>query len=388
MSPSNGPSPILLLLPSLVRAGAETQAISLANGLARQGFAVHLATFGENLDQLEEIDRTQVVFHRLQRRGRFGWSLVWELLRLMRTHRFAVIHCTLQISLFYASLARWLSPLRGRPELVVALHTTQNLSAREERFDRWLYRPLIARCARVVFVCRAQATHWIERFPELAPRAAVVYNGVDAERFAPAPAHEAAARALRATLGIEEDAPVLICVARLRREKGHLLLLRALAEQPHRGLHLVLAGDGEMREQIEAQRRSLALSRWVHLLGDVQDTRPLYALADASVLASTSVETFSMAMLESLAMGTPMIATRMGGMGEAIEADRTGWLVPPGDVPALSEALGALAADRPKAARLGATGRDRVCESFTVQAMIRDTAALIEQVAPTTAPAR
>lgn len=388
MSSTNGPAPILLLVPSLVRAGAETQAISLANGLARRGFAVHLATFGESLDQLGEIDRAHVVFHRLQRRGRFGWSLVWGLVRLLRTHRFAVIHCTLQISLFYASLARGLSALSSKPELVVALHTTQNLSAREERFDRWLYRPLIARCARTVFVCHAQASHWIQRFPELEPRAAVVYNGVDAERFAPAPEHRAAARSLRTSLAIDEDAPVLVCVARLRPEKGHVLLLQALAEQPDRQLHLVLAGDGVMRAEIEAQRRSLGLERRVHLLGDVEDTRPLYALADASVLASTSVETFSMAMLESLAMQTPMIATQMGGMGEAIEAGNTGWLVPPGDVPAMAAALAALAADRPNAARLGGNGRERVCESFTVQAMVRDTATLLHGVAPTTVPAR
>lgn len=374
-----------MLVPSLIRAGAETQAISLANGLARQGFAVHLATFGEPLDQLKEIDRARVVFHRLQRRGRLGWSLVGDLVRLVRTHRFAVIHCTLQISLFYASLARWLIAQRDKPELVVAIHTTQNLSAREDRFDRWLYRPLIRRCARTIFVCQAQAAYWIQRFPELKSRATVVYNGVDAERFSPTPTQEAAARALRASLSIAADAPVLLCVARLRPEKGHLLLLRALAGQAR--VHLVLAGDGAMRRQIEAQRQALDLQARVHLLGDVADTRPLYALADASVLASTSVETFSMAMLESLAMRTPVIATRIGGMGEAIETAKTGWLVPVGDAPALAEAIAELAADLPRAARLGVNGRARVRESFTVQAMVRDTAVILREVGPASAPA-
>ncbi len=378
------PAAVLLLVPSLIRAGAETQVISLANGLARRGLTVHLATFREPLDQLDKVDREHVVFHRLQRRGPFGLSLVGDLARLMREHRFTLIHCTLQISLFYAFLARAVSPVKAA--LVVAIHTTQNLSAREERFDRWVYRPLIGRCARAVFVCQAQAEHWVRRFPELKPRVAVIYNGIDAQHFAPAAEHTAAAQALRSRLGIDVEAPVLVCVARLRPEKGHLLLLQALAAHTDGRVQLLLAGDGAMREQILACRTALGLDGRVHLLGDVIDPRPLYALADASVLPSTSVETFSMAMLESLAMSTPMIATQIGGLGEAIHTGETGWLVPPGDVPALTAAIAQATADRQSAREQGRTGRARVLEAFTVQAMVRDTAQLLREVAPTSAP--
>ncbi|MEO0973143.1 MAG: glycosyltransferase family 4 protein, partial [Pseudomonadota bacterium] len=149
------PAPVLLIVPSLVRAGAETQVVSLANGLAERGYEVHLASFGTALDQLDRVDRSRVRFHALRREDRLGLGLVRQLARLMDTHRYAVVHCTLQISLFYGFLARWRS--RHKAPLIAAIHTTLNLSVREERFDRWLYRPLLGRCAHVMFVCQAQA---------------------------------------------------------------------------------------------------------------------------------------------------------------------------------------------------------------------------------------
>jgi glycosyltransferase involved in cell wall biosynthesis len=375
------PGPVLLLVPSLVRAGAETQVISLANGLARAGVQVHLATFGENLDQHGRIDHERVQFHHLRRGGRLGLGLIGALAGLLRRHRFTVVHCTLQVSLFYAFAARLLCGLRRPPALVLAVHTTLNRSVREERFDRWLYRPLFAACERLVFVCHAQAEYWYGRFPELRGRSAVVYNGIDADYFRPGTA-EPAAEALRRTCGIPAEAPLVLCVARLRPEKGHDLLLAAFAALGEDcPAHLLLAGDGEMRAQVLAQRDRLGLAGRVHLLGDVADTRPCYAAASVTVLASTSVETFSMAMLESLAMEVPMIASDIGGMREAILPGETGWLTPPGDVAALRQALAAAIGDAPRTRALGAAGRARVLAEFTVPRMVAVTARLLAQTA-------
>lgn len=397
---------LLFIVPSLIRAGAETQVISLVNGLAARGAQVHLAIFGDALDQLDRVDRARVRFHRLRRGGRLGLDLVVALARLLREHRFAAVHCTLQISLFYAWAASRLLARRRRPKLVLAVHTTLNRSPRDERFDRWLYRPLLRACARVVFVCEAQAAWWYARFPELRGRGEVVYNGIDADTFAPAPAgigtaaRETAARetaasgtaargtpaaaagdALRHRLRIDACAPIVLCVARLRPEKGHDLLLEAFAAVPSEArAHLLLAGDGEMRDAILARRERLGLAGRVHLLGDVADTRPLYAAALVSVLASTSVETFSMAMLESLAMETPMIASDIGGLREAIEPGTTGWLTPPGDVAALATALSDALADPRRTRALGRAGRVRVLASFTVATMVARTEALLTAV--------
>src|SRR5262249_10275230 len=137
-----------------------------------------------------------------------------------------LVHCTLQIALFMAMLARWKA--QTRPRIIVTVHTTVNRSTRDEFFDRLLYRWMIGRCDRVVFVCRAQAAYWIAKYPEIRERSTVVYNGVDPAIYDPDNA-SGSGSALRNQLGVEPGQRVITCIAGLRSEKGHKLLLRAFA---------------------------------------------------------------------------------------------------------------------------------------------------------------
>jgi glycosyltransferase involved in cell wall biosynthesis len=133
---------------------------------------------------------------------------------------------------------------------------------------------------------------------------------------------------------------------------------------------------GQVRQQVE----KLGVARRVAFLGSVADVRPVLAAADASVLASTSVETFSMAMLESMAMERPVIGSDIGGMSEAVVPGETGLLVRPGDVDGLREAVAALVADREARQRVGRAARAAVLERFGAETMVRRTRALLEAV--------
>ncbi len=368
-------APVLFVVPSLRRAGAETQVVELINRLNPERMQKHLVSFQPELDLLDEVDAQQVTFHHLQRRGKFDLTLVRRLARLIDEYQIELVHCTLQFSMLLARMAIRLA--RRTPRVVVAIHTTLNRSSKEELFDKYLYASMALRCDQIVFVCEAQSRYWCQRFPAMAERSQVIYNGIDTDRFAPK-ALAANSDGLRQQLGIDDAKVVLACIAGFRPEKGHRYLLEALARLAD--THLVLAGDGLMRAEIEAQIALNQLGERVHLLGQINDVRPVLHAADTTVLASTAVETFSMAMLESMASATPVVATDIGGLGEAIEPERNGALVVPGDVEALARGLNAVAASRAQAARLGACARECVLERFSVKQMVDETERMLSTI--------
>lgn len=369
--------PAVFVAPDLRRAGAETQVVDLVNGLDVGRFQKTLFTFGPNLDQRERLDSEQVRHFSSVRQGRFDGRPLLQLARLIRRERTAVLHCTLQISTFFGWLACALA--WARPALVASIHTTLNRSDREEAFDRFLYRWVLGACRRVVFVCERQRDHWVRKYPTLYRRSAVVYNGVAADRFDPA-RFEAPGESLRKRLGIPAGAQAIACIAGFRPEKGHPFLVSAFA-----GLsgmpYLLLAGDGETRPDVERRVAEAGLSERVRFLGAVSDVRPILALADVSVLASTAVETFSMAMLESMSMETPVVGTRLGGFEEGVVDGETGRAVAPGDVEALREALRWCLDDATRLRRMGAAARRRVRERFSRDRMVRETGELLAESA-------
>jgi glycosyltransferase involved in cell wall biosynthesis len=350
--------------------------VDLANGLDSSRFEKHLAFFEPMADLLDRVDGASVHVHRLARRHKLDLSLVRQLAQLLERHEIEVVHCTLQISLFFAVLARLRA--RTRAKLVAAIHTTVNQSLRAELYDRLLYRRLLRRCDRIQFVCHAQAEHWSGKYPEIAPRAAVVYNGVDAARYDPAASITSGAE-LRRKLGLAPGAFVMSSISGLRPEKGHAFLLDALARLPAEA-SLLLAGDGPERPRIEARAAHLGVQERVVFLGEVADVRPVISASDVTVLASTAVETFSMAMLESMALGVPVVATRVGGLDEAITPGVTGDLVPPGDAEALRLSLQRMLADESGRRRMGQQARTRVSTQFSQHAMAEATAALLSEV--------
>jgi len=191
---------------------------------------------------------------------------------------------------------------------------------------------------------------------------------------------EGPSRELSQRLGIPDDAKVIACVTGFRAEKAHALLLEAFAKLRKREPRavLVLAGDGPLRGAIERQIDRLRLHDAVCMAGIMGDVRPLLSLARFTVLSSIAVETFSMAMLESMAMGTPVVATEIGGANEAITAGRDGLLVPPGDTEALLEAMGRLLSDEIDCRRMGEIARQKVVDSFSKERMVARTAMILQ----------
>jgi glycosyltransferase involved in cell wall biosynthesis len=355
---------ILIVVPSLHRAGAETQAVDLANGLAKRGHVLHVFSFLPENEQKSRLDPS-VRFHNSLRKGKFGTRFIRDLARVIDDESIDVVHSVMQIS----ALASWIAiKLADRsPRNVVAIHTTLNYDLKSEIADRLVFVPVLRTAERVVFVCKHQRDYWIKRYAFLASRSVVIYNGIDTSFFDPT-GFEQSASELRERFGIGSAAFVFCCIARFRPEKGHDRLLRAFAELPGDPV-LVLAGDGERKAPTERLARDLNVDHRVKWLGNVSDVRPLLVASDVSVLASTAVETFSIAMLESLAMCTPMIAPRIGGLAEAIDDGRSGWIFPVADGIALLEKMRYAMEVSGSLKSMGEFGRNRVKEDFSIEKM-------------------
>ncbi len=194
---------------------------------------------------------------------------------------------------------------------------------------------------------------------------------------------------LEAPLALPPDTPRLVCVGRLSEQKGQLLLLDAVAALAARGrtMELVLAGDGELRPDIEARIDQHGLTGRVRITGWISGdaVRTEIEAARALVLASFA-EGLPVVVMEALARGRPVIATSIAGMPELVQHGVNGWLLPAGDVTALADAM-AECLDTPPArlAEMGRQGAGRVRERHDAAREAARLAALFEAAATASA---
>lgn len=371
------PTRVLFILPSLGQGGAETQTIDLLSGLPIETFQKHLLCFEPGSHLRARLDGANVDFSYVPRSRKFDPAVARAIAGKIDRERIDIVHCSLMISLFWGWLGILLS--KRKPALITAVHTTVNVTPRAEVFDWILYRWLMRCCQRVIFVCDAQRAHWCAKFPELATRAVVIHNGINVEDF-----HKAQVRseadALRQSLDLPEGR-VIAHIAGFRIEKGHAILLEAFAllRKVCQDVYLVFAGDGNLRSEIERRAHELGVTASVRFLGVVADVRPLLAITHCSVVPSLA-ETFSMAVLESMAMEVPVVATDVGGMCEAVLPGITGYLVPPKDPVALAEGLLKCLGNEGERVAMGRNGRALVAERFRRELMIIRTGELLQNV--------
>ncbi len=232
------------------------------------------------------------------------------------------------------------------------------------------------------FMCNSQATAGLLReglpwLPE--EKVAVMYNPVPALRE---PAAEDVA-SWRRRIGAAEGDLVVLSVGRLAAEKGHVILVRAMAEllKDRPNARLAIAGEGPERSGIEQAARELQIADRVILCGFVRDLAPLYRLADMAVQPSLpGYESFSNAALEELSFGLPVIASTAGGFAELIRDGEDGLLVPQGQVGPLAGAMRRLAGDRELRLRLGGAAKAKVSTLYCPARKAAELAAYLARV--------
>jgi glycosyltransferase involved in cell wall biosynthesis len=359
---------VLVMSSSMLVGGAEKHAVSLVNHLDATRFRIGLCDVKPvgNLAREVNAARLDATFS-LNARGWLDLSAAKELARRIDQHEIDVIVCTNGYPLLYALLAsRW---ARRPVRLVEVFHTTGFGQPLVARLQMLLNSFMFGRCDLVIYVSHKQREYWRARGLR-AKRDSVIQNGIDADHFTDRSTPQQKAQT-RAQFGfLPTDFVIGIC-ASLRAEKAHGDLLRAVRRVRDTGVpaKVLMIGDGPRRREIERQIAELQLTGHAVIAGHRTDVRPYIACCDVMTLTSHAVETFSIAALESMALGKPMVLTRIGGAEEQVRHGTNGFLYERGDVAALAQLLRRLTAATDRLS-MGAVAARDVRERFTIQRMI------------------
>jgi glycosyltransferase involved in cell wall biosynthesis len=365
---------VLVLLNSLTIGGSETKSVRMANALAERGSDVTVAYLNPPEQLRGEISPLVRVVH-LRRSGKFSVGALRRLVNAIRERDTPVVLAVNLYPSLYAALARaWLG--RDRFRLLMSVNTTEFLTRKHAR-RMSIYRRVLRRADTVIFGAEMQRKLWQQRYHigEDSGRGgamtAVLYNGVDTDRFAaPCADRGAGGNASRPT-ALLDTKYIIGTVGKMRPEKAHVDLVAATAALRARGLDVgcVIVGDGVERPRVVEEIERQGLTGFVVLVGETRDVRPHLALMDVFALTSTSVETFSNAALEAMACGVPVVCSRIGGMEELI-GHGGGISYTPGDVPELTEILARLLSDDLERARLSRAARQAAVEHFGWDRMV------------------
>ena len=366
---------ILHLITRLPVGGAERLLVDVVRGLDRSRFESIVCCIQDRGELAAELEASGIAVHCLERMRskRFDWRAVGDLARLMREQRIDVVHSHLYHANLYGRLAAWRA---GIPS-VASVHNTYT----RRKFHREFLNRLLSRgSARVVAVSEDVRRDLIRYDGIAEEKITVIHNGIDVGRVQTAVTRQEA----RARLGIDGDPIVLGCVARLEEQKGHRFLLEALAllNAPPGGaprFRAVLAGDGRLRADLENRAAALGVAPCTMFLGTRHDIPEILKALDICVMPSLW-EGLSVAMLEAMAAGLPLVISDVSGVSQVVGNNEYGLKVPVGDVNELARTLLALADAPEQRAALGAAARQRVLAKFSAQAMLAELSRLYEEV--------
>lgn len=368
-------------LTNLALGGTEKQVVRLAGALDRTRYAVDLACFGHWGELVDEVARSGVVVAEypvrsllrpgtLRQQFRFAGDLSRRRVQVMHSYNFYA-------NVFALPAAR----VAGVPCVVASIRDTGvYLDRAKQRAQR-----LACQFAHRIVVNADAIRDWLIEQGYTAERIVTIPNGLDVRKYRVA----RGGHVLRDELGIPHDAPLVLLLARVNRQKGidHFVTAAAAVRGRHPDAHFVVVGgnfdrahpEQAYRREVEEAAARLGMARHLHFTGFRDDVPAILAEADLSVLPSLS-EGLSNTLLESMAAGLPVVATRVGGTPEAIDDRVHGLLVAPGDARALAAAMGAVLDDPALAEALGCAARARVTQRYSFEQMARATEALYEQV--------
>lgn len=306
--------------------------------------------------------------------------VLWQLYRLMRREKPQVVHTHTAKAGFVGRLAAWLA---GVPVIVHTFHGHvfhSYFSPAKTRLFLFLER-LMARVSTRIITISASQKHEIGGFGIAPPNKFVVIPlGFDLAALRDSAKHRGE---LRAELGIASDTKLVGIVARLTSVKNHRLFLEAArlvimersAGMP--AVKFVIVGGGELEDELRAYARELGIAEAVIWLGWRNDVARVYA--DLDVVALTSLnEGTPVSLIEAMAAGAPLAATRVGGVADIV--GEYGVLTPSGDAAAFAAALRDVVEHEAAARARAAAGRDAIYERFAAERLVGDVARLYEEL--------
>jgi glycosyltransferase involved in cell wall biosynthesis len=352
--------------------GLEKLVVSLLNSLDRDRFKPHLICLdgaGKMAADVDLPEENRLVLERKDgiRLPFLGVSVdpsrLYKIRRFVQAKQIAVLHAHNIGPLIYAGVATRIIPMRRRPQVVYSDHNQLfSMTPSRARRARWY----LKLADQIVAVSENLQRTLTEDLQAPAGRVRVLYNGVDSLKFAHVDRYK-----VRRELGIADDEFVVGSAVVLSQHKGMSYLLDAipavLAQAPT--TRFVIAGDGPIRASLEEKARVLGFGDRLIFIGHRTDIPDVVSAFDAYVLPSLT-EGLPLSLLEALAAGNPIVCTRVGGNPEIVEDGVNGYLVPPGDSAALTDAILRLGADPEFRAVVRERNMKKFSERFTLRSMV------------------
>lgn len=364
------PLRVMFLLTSMPVGGAETLLVNLIRRLDRTRFAPQIACLKERGPLGEEL-AAEIPVHEQLLAHKYDLRIPFRLSRLLRSERIdAVVTVGAGDKMFWGRIA---ARRAGVPVVLSALHSTgwpDGIGRLNRCLTRWTDAFIAVAPSHGRFLVEQ------ERLPQSKVR--VIPNGVNVDRFRPDPA---AAGEVRAELGLASETPLCGIVAALRPEKNHAMFLRAAARvrESCPAAHFLIIGDGPERQELEGFCGDLGLNDAVHFLGTRSDIPRLVAALDVFALTSHN-EANPVSILEAMAAEVPIVATKVGSVGESVETHVTGFLVSPDDDEDAARQITRLL-NRPELAHaMGEAGRAKVVGRWSLERMVMGYQELIREI--------
>jgi glycosyltransferase involved in cell wall biosynthesis len=368
---SDGRVRLLKVVPTLMCGGTEHQVMALGRRLDPSRFALEFACLRRQGGFAAELDARGIPLREYGIRTFFSIHAVAQQARLasdVRRSGTMIVHAYSFYGNVFAIPPAWLA---AAPVVIASIRDCGvYLTPAQQAVQRY-----VCRLADCVLVNAEAVRSWLISQRYNPAKLVVIHNGVDLDRFS----HPPDAGRVRRELGIPVGAPIVAVASRLHRLKGieHFLEAAAVVARRFPDVRFLVIGetspaDRSYLDELTALAERQGLRSRVVFTGLRDDVPGLLACAAVSVMPSLN-EALSNVLLESMAAGVPVVATRVGGTAEAVQDGVTGLLVPPGDPGALARSIDRLLSDPGLAERLARGGRERVRRQFSLDAMVRAT---------------
>jgi glycosyltransferase involved in cell wall biosynthesis len=355
--------------------GGQNQALLLLKALNARGDCAELVTVKGSALGKRAAGRRMKVHFVMPRGARI--SAAMKIRALTKRGSFDVVHANEA----HAVTAAWLAGAHRRAAFVISRRVGYPLGKGA------LARARYKAAARIVAISQWVAEQLVESG---APKEkiSIVYEGVEMPGN-PRAQSPHLARMRWGVAGVSDDAkaaresPLLGCVGVLTPDKGHELLIRALAQlrKEYGGCRLLLAGDGPSRPMLEALAMELGVSDAVIFAGFVKDIESVYPALDVFLFPS-SFEGLGTSLLAAMSYEVPSVAFQCCAFGEIIENEKSGLLVEPGNVEGIVKAASRLLEDKEFARSVGRAGRERIGRIFSCDHMVEEMKKVYREVCP------
>lgn len=326
---------VAFVIHGLPMGGAEKFLISIINEFKKLGGDPLLILLSDESSLIKELDN-EVNTIKLIKNSRFDLSISKKIKYEIVSRNIEKVFCVNTYAYFLTKLA---FSKNDKVLFFLSPHTTKPFSF-YNYLQNIVYTKFVGSKDQIIYLCKNQKTYYEIKYNINKNNGLIVYNGIDTQKYNPENYEQNKKILIRKEIGIEMTEKVIIMVARVEKEKNHQSAIESLAilhSKWGKNYHLLIVGGGinSYINKLKAVASEKKIDNYVHFIGNSNDVRKYYSIADAFTLTSSS-ETFSLAALEAMAYGLPCALTDVGGANEMIDENINGKLMRVNDIESIS----------------------------------------------------